>query len=233
VSGAVEVRGAGVRFAFDRQRRVLSPTLAWLRREGGAVWALRGVDLQVAPGEGLALVGPSGSGKTTLLRLLGGILAPDEGSLSVRGRVATLLATDAGLLGLLTGRENAELLCVLVGHTVRDTRAAVAQVETVSQLGAAFDLPVSTYSQGMRARLGFAVAAQQDVDVLLLDEVHEALDQEFRAILAERAHAIRERGGIVIAAGHDHGALATMCDRAVRLDAGAVVGDDVADQVLA
>jgi ABC-type polysaccharide/polyol phosphate transport system ATPase subunit len=83
----------------------------------------------------------------------------------------------------------------------------------------------------MRARLGFAVAAQRDVDVLLLDEVHEALDHEFRAVMAERVHAIRERGGIVIAAGHDHGALAAMCDRAVQLDAGRVAGDDVLERM--
>jgi len=233
VSATVDARGVGVRFQFDRQRRVLSPTLARFRRAGGTVWALRGLDLRVGPGEGVALVGPTGSGKTTLLRVLGGILPADEGTLAVEGRVGTLLATDAGLLGLLTGRENAELLGVLSGLSLREARAAVERVEEVSRLGEAFDLPVSTYSHGMRARLGFAVAAQRDVDVLLLDEVHEALDREFRAVMAERARAIRERGGIVIAAGHDHHALATMCDRAVQLDTGSVVRDDVADSVLA
>jgi ABC-type polysaccharide/polyol phosphate transport system ATPase subunit len=233
VSAAVEARGVGVRFQFDRQRRVLSPTLARLRRVGGTVWALRGLDLRVEPGEGVALVGPTGSGKTTLLRVIGGILPADEGTLAVRGRVGTLLATDAGLLGLLTGRENAELLGVLNGLSLGEARAALPRVEEACRLGEAFDLPVSTYSQGMRARLGFAVASQRDVDLLLLDEVHEALDHEFRAVMAERARAIRERGGIVIAAGHDHHALAAMCDRAVQLDAGAVVRDDAADAVLA
>ena len=233
MSATVDARGVGVRFQFDRQRRVLSPTLARFRRAGGTVWALRALDLQVARGEGVALVGPTGSGKTTLLRVLGGILTADEGTVAVEGRIGTLLATDAGLLGLLTGRENTELLGVLSGLSLREARAAVGRVEELSRLGAAYDLPVSTYSHGMRARLGFAVAAQRDVDVLLLDEVHEALDREFRAVMAERTRAIRECGGIVIAAGHDHHALAAMCDRAVQLDAGSVVGDDVADSVLA
>jgi ABC-type polysaccharide/polyol phosphate transport system ATPase subunit len=95
----------------------------------------------------------------------------------------------------------------------------------VSGLGDSFELPVSSYSEGMRARLGFAVAAQRDVDLLLLDEVHEALDHEFRAAVAERARAVRERGGIVIAAGHDHAVLETLCDRAVWLESGGVERD--------
>ena len=233
MSASIDARGVGVRFQFDRQRRVLSPALARLRRVGSSVWALRGLDLRVAPGEGIALIGPTGSGKTTLLRVLGGILPADEGSLEVDGRVGTLLATDAGLLGPLTGRENAELLGVLNGLSVGEARAAIPRVAAMSRLGGAFDLPVSTFSQGMRARLGFAVAAQRDVDLLLLDEVHEALDHEFRAVMAERARVIRERGGIVIAAGHDHGALAALCDRAVQLDHGSVVSDDSAASVLA
>jgi ABC-type polysaccharide/polyol phosphate transport system ATPase subunit len=222
----------GIQFHFDRQRRVLSPTLARVRRGGPEPWALRGVDLMAGPGEGIALVGPTGSGKTTLLRLFGGILAPDEGALTVRGEVGTLLSPQAGLLGLLTGRENAELLGVLVGMSPQEARAAAGPIREVSGLGDAFELPVSSYSEGMRARLGFAVAAQRDVDLLLLDEVHEAMDHEFRAAMAERARAVRERGGIVIAAGHDHAVLATLCDRAVWMESGAVERDGDLRQVV-
>lgn len=186
---------------------------------------LRGIDLHVEPGEGVALVGATGSGKTTLLRLFGGILAADEGSLEVRGSVGALLSPQAGLLGLLTGRENAELLGVLMGMTAREARGAIVPIKEVSGLGDSFELPVGSYSEGMRARLGFAVAAQREVDLLLLDEVHEALDHEFRAVVAERAREVREGGGIVVAAGHDHPVLEAMCDRAVLMDRGAVGAD--------
>ena len=237
VAVAIRAREAGVRFQFDGQGRPVTPMLARLRRARLSTWGLRGVDLRVDAGEGVALIGATGSGKTTLLRLLAGILVPDEGDVTVGGRVGTLLATHAGLLGQLSGRENAELLGVLTGMSTRDARAAVPEVRDLSGLGAAFDLPVATYSQGMRARLGFAVAAQRDVDVLLLDEVHEALDHEFRAVMVERARAIRRRGGIVVAAGHDHAALAPMCDRAVLLGRGAIAADgafaEVVDSYLA
>ena len=225
MSAQVDIHDVGIQFHFDRQRRVLTPTLARIRRGGPAPWALRGIDLRVGSGEGVALVGPTGSGKTTLLRLIGGILAPDEGSLAVRGRVGTLLSPEAGLIGLLTGRENAELVGVLLGMSPREARAAVGPIKEISGLDNAFELPVSSYSEGMRARLGFAVAAQRDVDLLLLDEVHEAMDHEFRAIVAQRANAVRARGGIVVAAGHDHVVLETMCDRAVWMDSGAVRRD--------
>ena len=108
---------------------------------------------------------------------------------------------------------------------VGDALVHEAAVQELSGLGDAFDLPVSSYLQGMRARLGFATAAQRDIDLLLLDEVHEALDHEFRAVVAERAEAIRARGGIVVAAGHDHATLETLCDRAIRLADGAIVAD--------
>ncbi len=138
MSAHIDVRGLGIQFHFDRQRRVLTPTLARIRRGGPAPWALRGIDLSVAPGEGVAFVGPTGSGKTTLLRLIGGILAPDEGALQVRGRVGTLLSPQAGLLGLLTGRENAELLGVLVGMSPREARAAVGPIRGDQRAGQRF-----------------------------------------------------------------------------------------------
>jgi ABC-type polysaccharide/polyol phosphate transport system ATPase subunit len=222
VTPRVVASGLGIRFLFDHERRVVTPTLAKLRRRGAETWGLHGVDLDLRGGEGVALLGPSGSGKTTLLRVLGGIYVPDAGTLSITGRVASLLSVDAGLLSLLTGRENAQLLCVLAGETRRSAQAALADVHERSRLGASFDRPVSSYSQGMRARLGFAVAERSDPSILLLDEVHEALDHEFREIVRLRAEAILASGGIVVAAGHDHPLLEQICTRAILLDGGVV-----------
>ena len=162
----------GLRFRFDRNGRIVTPTIARLRRHVTETWGLRDVSFVVGPGEGVALIGPSGSGKTTLLRLMSGVLVPDDGVLLVEGRVGSLLSVKAGLLAALTGRENAELLGVLGGLSIAGANASIDGVRAESRLGAAFDRPVSSYSQGMRARVGFAVAQHLGPSVLLLDEVH-------------------------------------------------------------
>jgi lipopolysaccharide transport system ATP-binding protein len=225
VRAHISCEEVGVRFQLDRARKVVTPAQARLVRSGEDVWGLESVNLTIAAGEGIALVGPSGSGKTTLLRVLAGVLPADRGTLAIRGRVGSLLAIDAGLLNRLDGEENALMLAVLAGMTRKGAIAAMPLIREVSGLGAAFDRPVSAWSQGMRARLGFAVADCMTPDILLLDEVHEALDHEFRAIIEERAHALKESGGIVVAAGHDHGLLERVCDRAVLMRDGRVADD--------
>lgn len=221
----------GVQFFFNRYLRVVTPGEARLRGQGMTTWGLRDVTFSIGGGEGTALIGPSGSGKTTLLRVLAGIFMPDRGKLEVRGRVASLLSVDAGLLPLLTGRENALLLGVIAGLPRRTAVRALEVVKERSGLDDAFERPVLTYSQGMKARLGFAVAEETDPQVLLLDEVHEALDHEFRNFLQERAEGIVKAGGIVIAAGHDHPMLARLCNRAIWMDGGTVREEGPFDEV--
>jgi ABC-type polysaccharide/polyol phosphate transport system ATPase subunit len=212
--------GVGIQFFFDRHLRVVTPGEARLRGQGLTTWGLRDVSFSIGKGEGTALIGPSGSGKTTLLRVLAGVYTPDRGTIEVRGRVASLLSIDGGLLHLLTGRENALLLGILAGLSRRAVVRALDDVKARSRLGEAFERPVLTYSQGMRARLGIAVAEEAEPQILVLDEVHEALDHEFRHFLQERAHNILEAGGVVIAAGHDHAMLASLCTRALWMDKG-------------
>ncbi len=218
----VSAEGLGVRFDFDRRSRVVSATLAHIRRIRESAWGLRDVSFALAPGAGLALVGPTGSGKTTLLRVLAGVLPPDHGRIVTEGLVCSLLATEAGVGLQLTGRENAELLGVLAGRTLAETRASLERIAELSQLEAAFERPIHTYSMGMRARLHFAVIQTVEPRVVLLDEVFEALDHEFRAQVEVYAGSIRAAGGVVIAAGHDHTALARICPDAILLDRGHV-----------
>ena len=154
----ISVRQAGVRFYFDRHLKVMTRNGARLRPHGSTKWGVRNISFESAGGEGIAFIGRSGSGKTTMLRLLAQVYWPDEGEVAVRGRVASLLSIDAGLLSLLSGRENAMLLGVLGGLSRRASRRALESIKERSRLDDAFDQPVSTYSQGMRARLGFAVA---------------------------------------------------------------------------
>ena len=183
------------------------------------------ITFTIGAGEGVALIGPSGSGKTTLLRTIAGVVTPDAGQLAVRGRVASLLSIEAGVMAVLTGRENTRLLGVLAGLPRREAEQRIEEVRARSNLGDHFDRPVLSYSQGMRARLGFAVAEQVQPDVLLLDEVHEALDHEFRNFVQERAQTMLAAGGIVVAAGHDHPMLERLCSRAFLLQRGVLQAD--------
>ena len=222
---AVRAEGLGVRFLFDRNRRIVTPNLARLRRRGAEAWGLRDVSFAARAGEAIALLGRSGAGKTTLLRMIAGVLPADEGSIEVEGSVASLLSVGAGLMASLTGRENAVLLGVLSGVPRGEAVERLDLVRERSGLGASFERPVSSYSQGMRARLGFAAADQAGTDVLLLDEVHEALDHEYREVVEKRAKELLTGGGIVVAAGHDHPLLERICTRALWMDGGHVVGD--------
>lgn len=222
---SISAHDVGVRFLFDRHQRAVTPGLARLRRGVTQTWGVHEMAFSIGPGEGVALIGPSGSGKTTVLRLIAGVLSPDAGRLDLSGRVGSLLSTEAGLLGLLTGRENAALLGVLAGMSRAEAEAALHQIKHATHLDEAFDRPVLSYSEGMKARLGFAVADHTGPDILVLDEVHEALDHEFRQIVAEHAHAQLRAGGIVVAAGHDHPLLATFCSRALWLADGRIAAD--------
>ena len=221
----VRAEAIGVHYLFDRQQRKVSPTLARIRRGGGENWALRDVSFAIAPGEGVALLGPSGSGKSTLLRTLAGVLEPDRGRLEVSGRVGSLLSVQSGVMAALTGRENTLLLGVLAGMTPAQARAEVPAVRERSGLEEHFERLVGSYSQGMRARLGLAVVERTEPTILLLDEVHEALDHEFRDHVEAYARDLLADGGIVVATGHDHPMLERLCERAILLQRGHLEAD--------
>ena len=225
MSAGILAAGLGVRFQFDRDRRVVTPNLARLRRRGTDAWGLRDVTFEATPGDAIGLLGASGAGKSTLLRVLAGVLVADAGTVEVDGRIASLLSVGAGLMAPLTGRENASLLGVLAGLPRSASLGRIEGVLERSGLGDAFERPVSSYSQGMRARLGFAATDLPDTDILLLDEVHEALDHEYREVVETRARELVAAGGIVVAAGHDHSLLDRICTRGLWLDDGRIVAD--------
>ena len=221
----IEAEDVGVHYLFDRQQRTVSPSTARLRRSGGETWALRDVTFGIPGGQGVALLGASGSGKSTLLRAIAGVLEPDTGRLATRGRVGSLLSVQAGVMALLTGRENTLLLGVLAGMTPRQARAEMAEVKRRSGLGEHYERLVASYSQGMRARLGLAVIERTEPMILLLDEIHEALDHEFRDHVQAYAQELLAVGGVVVATGHDHPMLERLCTRALLLRSGHLVAD--------
>lgn len=223
MSNLIQADDVGVHYLFDRQQRTVSPTIAHIRRAGGDNWALRDLSFEIGSGEGIALLGPSGSGKSTLLRTIAGVLEPDTGRMVTTGRVGSLLSVQAGVMALLTGRENTLLLGVLAGMTPNRAKAEMEEVKRRSGLEHHYERLVASYSQGMRARLGLAVVERTEPAILLLDEIHEALDHEFRDHVEAYAHELLAAGGIVVATGHDHHMLERFCTRAILLDKGRLI----------
>jgi ABC-type polysaccharide/polyol phosphate transport system ATPase subunit len=184
---------------------------------GTVVEALSDVSFTVEPGEAVGLIGRNGSGKTTLLRLVAGIMKPTTGRVEVGGRVGSLLELGAGFHPEFTGRENVYLNGAILGLKREAIDRHMEEIVAFAELERFIDVPVRTYSSGMYMRLGFAVAAHLEVDVLLLDEVFAVGDEEFQRKCFGKIFEFKQRGGTIVFVSHDAAAVARLCPRAVLL----------------
>lgn len=182
--------------------------------------ALKSINLDIYPGETLGILGRNGAGKSTLLHVISGIIQPDQGKVINHGASVSLLALHAGFDPNLNGRDNAILTGMLQGHSGREVKARLEEIQEYSELGNFFYEPVRTYSTGMRARLGFSIATIISPDVLLIDEVLGVGDQHFRQ-KAERTMITKlQSQQTVVLVSHSHHQIARLCDRAVLIDDG-------------
>lgn len=222
--GEIRIDEVSRRFrVYPKDARTLKELIVTRGRgRGEDVWALSGVALTVEPGEAVGLVGRNGSGKTTLLKLIGGIIKPSLGRLDVGGRVASLLELGAGFHPEFTGRENVFLNGALHGLSRAEIRERMDEIVEFAGIGHYVDLPVRTYSAGMYMRLGFAVAAHVDADVLLLDEIFAVGDEEFQRKCFGRISQFKQRGGTIVFVSHDAASVERLCERAVLLRGGLV-----------
>jgi ABC-type polysaccharide/polyol phosphate transport system ATPase subunit len=186
------------------------------------LWALRDVCLAVQAGESVGLIGHNGAGKTTVLKLLAGITRATRGHVWANGRVASLINLGAGFHPELTGRENIYLNGVILGLSRREVKQRFEQIVEFADLGQFIDTPLKRYSSGMYARLGFAVAAHVDPDVLLVDEVLSVGDVAFQDRSIRKMLSFRDSGRAILFVSHNLSAVEMMCQRAVWLDHGSV-----------
>lgn len=192
---------------------------------GDTFWALRDLNFTLHPGEALGVIGPNGAGKSTLLKLLAGILRADRGSFAIEGRLASLIEVGAGFHGDLTGRENIYLNGAILGMSRSEVRAHFDDIVSFAGLARFIDTPVKRYSSGMYARLGFAIAAHVNPDVLLVDEVLSVGDAAFRLRCESRMQALVSQGTSLVFVTHNLEQMQRVCPRAIVLDRGSVSFD--------
>lgn len=237
---------------FDAKTRSLKK--AFLGKAGGAidrnssdvvvVEALKNITMNLKDGDRVGLVGHNGAGKSTLLRLLSGIYEPTRGSASIRGRVAPVFDLGVGMDPEISGYENIIIRGLFLGQTRKQMLAKMDEIADFTELGDYLDMPLRTYSTGMRVRVAMGVVTSIDPEILLLDEGIGAVDAEFMKKARHRLQELVKRSGILVFASHSNEFLAQLCDTAMWIDHGqirqqgaiedvvrAYDGDDAGDHV--
>lgn len=185
-------------------------------------WALRDISFQVRRGQCIGLIGHNGAGKSTLLKILNGLIRPDKGQVTMVGRVGALIELNAGFNPILSGRENVFHQASLLGFSYEETRRKFDDIVEFSEVGEFLDMPVQNYSSGMRVRLGFAVAAQMEPDVMLIDEVLAVGDVGFRAKCLARMAELRRKCAFIFVS-HSMPQIARISTEVMHLDHGRCV----------
>ena len=232
---AIELLGVSKAYkVFQKKHTTLKETII---RRGRAEYDLHPVldrvDLVVPQGQSLGIIGRNGAGKSTILKVIAGLVTPDAGSVTVRGRVSTLLELGAGFQGDYTGEENIYLYAALMGLGHRYVKERFDDIVEFSGIRPYINNMVKTYSSGMYMRLAFAVAVNVDPDLLIIDEVIAVGDQAFQQKSFERTADLRRRGKTIIVVSHDLTSIQRFCDRAIWIENGKIAADGAPPEVVA
>lgn len=194
-------------------------------------WALEDVSFKVLEGETLGVIGKNGAGKSTLLRLLGGLIVPDRGRIFRADVKSTVLSLGVGFDMRITGKDNIILSGLLLGFKKRHLYKIMPQIIELADLGDFINEPIITYSEGMKARLGFAIAYYAETDVILLDEALAPGDQEFRKKAADMIKKkMKSENQTVVFVSHEMDLIHELCDRVVKVENHKVVSSKFTSQ---
>ena len=188
--------------------------------------AVDDVSFEVNPGESVALIGRNGAGKSTLLKMINGLFPIDAGQISINGRVSALIELGSGFNPVLSGRENIYVNAAVLGMSKREVDSQLDEIIDFSELEEFIDMPLKSYSSGMKVRLGFAVASQLNPELLLIDEVLAVGDAAFRAKCYRRLAELLSDGTAFVLVSHSHHTLLATCSRGVVLERGKMIAND-------
>ena len=214
---------------IDRLKETFHP---FHKRYSRDFFALNDVSFTIRRGENVGLVGKNGAGKSTLLKIITGVLTPSSGTIEVHGRIASLLELGAGFNPELTGIENIYMNGLLMGQTRQAMDAKIDDIITFADIGEFVSQPVKTYSSGMFARLAFAVNAFVEPDILIIDEALSVGDAFFQSKCMDKMRSMIAGGVTVLFVSHDTFAVKNLCRRALLVQAGRIIMDDSAKEVV-
>ena len=232
--GSIVVKGLGK--AYKQYPNRWSRLAEWMLPIGGPrhklKWVISDISFALAPGDAVGIIGINGAGKSTLLKLITGTTQPTTGSVAISGTVSALLELGMGFHPDFTGRQNAYMAGQLIGLTVEEITHLMPQIEAFADIGDYIDQPVRVYSSGMQMRLAFSVATVRRPDVLIVDEALSVGDAFFQHKSFERIREFRKLGTTLLIVSHDRGAIQSICDRAILLDAGRLAREGSPEQVM-
>ena len=212
-----------VRGKEDPYLKIGEANVSGSKSDSGYVWALKDINLEVMPGEVLGIIGKNGAGKSTLLKILSKVTGPTTGSITYRGRIGSLLEVGTGFHRELTGRENIFLNGAILGMTKAEIRSKLDEIVAFAGVERYIDTPVKRYSSGMMVRLGFAVAAHLEPEILVVDEVLAVGDAEFqKKAVGKMQDVSKNEGRTILFVSHNLGSIQKLCTRAIVLDAGRI-----------
>lgn len=197
----------------------------------GSGIALEGLTLSIHKGDRLGIIGPNGAGKSTLLQMLAGITEPTSGRMIIAGKVTAILTIGSGLREDLTGRENIYLDGATIGKTRKAVDAEVEAIIEFAELGKFIDLPLRTYSTGMKARLAFAMLTQLNPEILIIDEALSVGDAAFSLKASKKISQLCDRGAIVLIVSHSMASVRELCNRCLWLNQGRLIMDGSPEEV--
>jgi ABC-2 type transport system ATP-binding protein len=220
---AIVARDIGIRFSIRHHKATVNGRLARFIKGNAKpdeFWAFRHIDFEVKRGSVFGIIGPNGAGKSTMLRTIARIYHPDEGRLSVRGKVSNLISLGAGFQKSLSGLENITYNGMLLGLSRAEIAQKRDEIVAFADLGKFIEAPVRTYSSGMKARLGFAVAVNVNPEILVVDEVLVVGDASFRQKCQDKIRELFTGGATIIMVQHNMDAILEMCDRVMWIENG-------------